>query len=98
MFAYFDAKLFHSIEIVDRPKLIHKLHDLPVLFIRSFDGILRYCLSSALIKVIRDASHKAKLWYEQYLKLFVFAIALDLEQRLTLVGDFEIVLSLIVCS
>ena len=68
-----------------------------MLLVSGFDGILRNLFPSQLVKVFRNASHKAKLRDEDDRKLVVtFPPALDLQQRLLFVANCQIVLPFVV--
>ena len=98
MFADFDSQFLQGSEFVVVSEFLHKVHDFPLFLIWRLDCVLRYLLSSELIKIFRNSSHETELWDEKDLEIFVLASSLNFQKWLFQVGDFELVLLLVVLS
>ena len=92
-----DSHFLQGRKILVGTQFTHKIENFSLLLVSGFDGILRNLFPSQLVKVFRNASHKAKLRDEDDRKLVVtFPPALDLQQRLLFVANCQIVLPFVV--
>ena len=94
--AHPDPKLFEGAKLIVFSELLHQIQDFPLLLVWRLDRVLRYLLSSELIKVLRNSRHETKFRDEQDLEILVLTPAFNFQERLFSVGYFELVLLLIV--
>jgi len=91
-----DPKLFEGTKLIVISELFYQVQDFPLLLVWRLDRFLRYLLSSEIIKVIRNSRHETKLRDEQNLEILVLTPVFNFQERLFIVGYFDLVLLLIV--